>query len=74
MKKHLEIEDEEESQEKIDARFLRGKQDEIDNLRTLLERKENKIKYYRDLYYQQCLENDNLLAENQRLLDLVNRK
>ena len=74
MKKQLEIEDEEEPQEKIDARFLRGKQDEIDNLRKQLEKEESKSKYYSDLYYQQSLEYDKLLAENQRLLDLINKK
>ena len=38
MKKHLWIENEEEPQEKIDARFLRGKQEEIDNLRNEIKR------------------------------------
>ena len=74
MKKQLEINDEEEPQEKIDARFLRGKQDEIDNLRKQLEKEERKSKYYSDLYYQQNLEYEKLLAENQRLLDLINKK
>lgn len=72
MKKHLEIED--EPQEKIDARFLRGKQEEIDNLRKQLEREERKSKYYSDLYTQQSIEIDKLIVENQRLLDLINKQ
>jgi len=77
MKKELWIDDEtkcEETEEQINARFLRGKQDEIDNLRKQLEKEESKSKYYSDLYYQQSLEYDKLLAENQRLLDLINKK
>ena len=74
MKKHLEIEDEKEPQEKIDARFLRGKQEEIDNLRKQLEREERKSKYYSDLCSQQGIEIDKLMVENQRLLDLINKK
>lgn len=50
MKRHLEIEDEEESQEKIDARFLRGKQDEIDNLKKEAERQKWKAEKYSNAF------------------------
>lgn len=51
LKKDLWIDDEikcEETEEQIDARFLRGKQDEIDNLRKEVERLEYKAKRYSD--------------------------
>lgn len=54
MKKELWIDDEskekcyEETEEQINARFLRGKQDEIDNLRKEIERLEYKEKRYTD--------------------------
>ena len=73
-KREYKEEIEKESEEKINERFLRGKQDEIDNLRKQLEKEESKSKYYSELYYQQSLEYDKLLAENQRLLDLINKK
>lgn len=77
MKKELWIDDEskcEETEEQINVRFLRGKQDEIDNLRKQLEREERKSKYYSDLCSQQGIEIDKLMVENQRLLDLINKK
>lgn len=51
MKKELWIDDEskcEETEEQINARFLRGKQEEIDNLRKEVERLEYKEKRYTD--------------------------
>jgi hypothetical protein len=67
-------EEKEETTQEIDARFLRGKQEEIDNLRKQLEREERKSKYYSDLYTQQSIEIDKLIVENQRLLDLINKQ
>ncbi len=67
-------EEKEETTQEIDARFLRGKQEEIDNLRKQLEREERKSKYYSDLCSQQGIEIDKLMVENQRLLDLINKQ